>query len=336
MARPTPGRMSYSPWSVDIFDVDSEIDRLIRAQGWVGFGIYFALCQRAYGTGGYFYKWGYADADMIARRLPGSVGPETVIQTVNLCFKLGLFDRGSFDRDGVLTSRGIQRRYAAAMLKDPCKIANRDYWLLAENGNADSAVSQTQKNREASGLISYTQNAEISTENGISGQKRGNAAPPKPPKEDKKEKERKENKKEERAPAGLPPTSELLSGGELGGEGWMRAMKDAGMEATGRARKLLSQLAARYGDAETCTCIRIAAAQGRPGPDYVCGIARRRAEEGQTGKPYPPPANTRPARHLAKHDYGQRTYDPGELDALFYDIMSDGEAEGTGKKEGLT
>lgn len=327
MARPTPGRLSYSPWSVDIFDVDGKIDRLIRAQGWVGFGIYFALCQRAYGTGGYFYKWGYADADMIARRLPGSVGPETVIQTVNLCFKLGLFDRGSFDRDGVLTSRGIQRRYAAAMLKDPYKSAKRDYWLLGEDGNADSVVSQTQKIRKSSGLISCTQNAEIPTESGISGQEQGETTPPK---EEKKEKEIKEKKKE-RAPAGLPdiPTPLLV------GEGWMQAMRDAGMEATTRAQRLVGQLAARYGDAEACTCIRIAAAQGRLGPDYVCGIARRRAEEGQTGKPYPPPRSTRPARHVAKHDYEQRTYSPDALDALFYDVMAD-EPEGTGKKEGLT
>ena len=55
--RPKQG-IDYSGWSVDIFDGDKKIDKLLDAKGWKGFGIYFFLCQRAYKVNGYFYEWG--------------------------------------------------------------------------------------------------------------------------------------------------------------------------------------------------------------------------------------------------------------------------------------
>ena len=58
--RPKQG-IDYSGWSVDIFDGDKKIDKLLDAKGWKGFGIYFFLCQRAYKVNGYFYEWGYDD-----------------------------------------------------------------------------------------------------------------------------------------------------------------------------------------------------------------------------------------------------------------------------------
>ena len=45
--------IDYSGWSVDIFDGDKKIDKLLDAKGWKGFGIYFFLCQRAYKVNGY-------------------------------------------------------------------------------------------------------------------------------------------------------------------------------------------------------------------------------------------------------------------------------------------
>ena len=53
--RPKQG-IDYSGWSVDIFDGDKKIDKLLDAKGWKGFGIYFFLCQRAYKVNGYFYE----------------------------------------------------------------------------------------------------------------------------------------------------------------------------------------------------------------------------------------------------------------------------------------
>jgi len=145
-----------------MFDNDPKIDALVDAQGWVGFGIYFFLCQKAYGSNGYYYEWrlpGRASADSsgtgvkyreslpdsamvaanIARKMGGGIGSETVIQTVNLCLRIGLFDKGLFDRDGIITSIGIQRRYMDVAKKRK-GWGIQKYWLLGseEDGGLDS------------------------------------------------------------------------------------------------------------------------------------------------------------------------------------------------------
>ena len=79
--RPKQG-IDYSGWSVDIFDSDTKIDRLLDAHGWVGFGVYFFLCQRAYKSNGYFYEWGFADCASTARKMIGDIMSQTIKETV--------------------------------------------------------------------------------------------------------------------------------------------------------------------------------------------------------------------------------------------------------------
>ena len=127
--RPKAG-LDYAGWSVNIFDGDTKIDKLLDAQGWIGFSIYFYLCQMAYKFDGYFYRWTYDDSATTARRMGGGIGSDTVRNTVGLCLQIGLFDKPLFDRDGILTSRGIQRRYTAAIQGRRVKTVISDYWLL--------------------------------------------------------------------------------------------------------------------------------------------------------------------------------------------------------------
>ena len=105
MAGRSKKRIDYSGWSVDIFSNDTKIDKLLDAQGWEGFGVYFYLCQMAFGGEGYFYEWCYDLCATTARKMGGGVGAGTVKETVDYCLRIGLFDKGLFDRWGVLTSR---------------------------------------------------------------------------------------------------------------------------------------------------------------------------------------------------------------------------------------
>ena len=127
--RPKQG-IDYSGWSVDIFDGDKKIDKLLDAKGWKGFGIYFFLCQRAYKVNGYFYEWGYDDCATTARRMGGGISSGTVKETVDYCLQVDLFDKGLFDRWGILTSRGIQRRFWAVLSERRSKTVYGEYWLL--------------------------------------------------------------------------------------------------------------------------------------------------------------------------------------------------------------
>ncbi len=128
--RPPKERIDYAGWSVDIFDSDTKIDKLLDAHGWVGFGIYFYLCQRAYGSKGYYYPWGFADSATTARKMGGGVGSGTVEEAVGYCLQIGLFDKGLFDRWQILTSRGIQKRYYAVIADRACKSVIGEFWLL--------------------------------------------------------------------------------------------------------------------------------------------------------------------------------------------------------------
>ena len=131
--RPPKKGISYAGWSVDIFDNDTKIDKLLEARGWEGFGIYFYLCQRAYGGEGYFYRWSYDDSASTSRKMGCGISAGTVRETVGYCLHIGLFDKGLFDRQGILTSRGIQRRYWEVVKARDVRTVISDYWLLQDD-----------------------------------------------------------------------------------------------------------------------------------------------------------------------------------------------------------
>lgn len=93
MGRPPKRNLNYSTWDVDVLENDTSIDNLIDAQGPAGFYVYFALCQKAYATDGYFYRWGYDNAASTARKLGGGLKSTQVRAIVDLCVSLGLFDK---------------------------------------------------------------------------------------------------------------------------------------------------------------------------------------------------------------------------------------------------
>jgi hypothetical protein len=139
MARKPKKRIDYAGWSVDIFSSDTKIDKLLDAQGWVGFGIYFYLCQMAFGSDGYFYEWCYDLCATTARKMGGGVGAGTVKETVDYCLQIGLFNQRLFDRWGVLTSRGIQKSYLQVLQsknRQGTEIIS-DYWLLDKTKDED-------------------------------------------------------------------------------------------------------------------------------------------------------------------------------------------------------
>lgn len=139
MAGKSKKRIDYAGWSVDIFSNDIKIDKLLDAHGWVGFGVYFYLCQMAFGGEGYYYEWGYDLCASTARKMGGGVGSGTVKETVDYCLQIGLFDKGLFDGWGVLTSRGIQKSYLAVVKGNSRRTVEiyKEYWLLDISKNED-------------------------------------------------------------------------------------------------------------------------------------------------------------------------------------------------------
>jgi hypothetical protein len=133
--RPPKQGIDFAGWSTDVFE-DPKIDELMEGQGLAGFVVYFYLCQRAYALYGYYLPWTCRDANTVARRIGCGVGYQTVIDTVGLCLRIGLFESRMFEGHGILTSRGLQRGYAVVLGKRRVKTVIADYWLL----NADESA----------------------------------------------------------------------------------------------------------------------------------------------------------------------------------------------------
>lgn len=130
----TPKRgLDYAGWSTDIFDNETNpIDGLLGEYGWDGFGVYFFLCQRAFGTNGYYYEWQFENAPSTARKMGCGITAETVRAAVSLCLELDLFDKAAFENYGILTNRMIQERfmYAVDKRKPSGRTVDEKYWLL--------------------------------------------------------------------------------------------------------------------------------------------------------------------------------------------------------------
>lgn len=140
MGRPYRQGLDYSEWDVRIFE-DPKIDKLLDSQGADGFLIYFYLCQMAYAGTGYYLPWSYDDAASTARRAGAAgIGSSTVVNTVNLCLRIGLFDRSLFEGHGVLTGRGLQKRFARVLPKRTNKQVVAEYWLLNARESAGAVL----------------------------------------------------------------------------------------------------------------------------------------------------------------------------------------------------
>ena len=131
--RPPKENIDFSGWDVTILDNDEKIDALIDAQGIGAFTVYFYLCQKAYGSNGYYLDWSYSRCATTARKLGRGASAEFVKNVVNMCFQCCLFDKGLFDKYGILTSRGIQKRYWQVAKSRNYKTVISDYWLLEQD-----------------------------------------------------------------------------------------------------------------------------------------------------------------------------------------------------------
>ena len=107
MGRKAKMRLDYFPMDVDIFQ-DLKIRKLIKRQGGKAITVYTLLLCYIY-KNGYYMKWD-SDLPFICSEQTG-FEEAYVREVINVCLQLGLFSKSLYDKDGILTSRGIQERY---------------------------------------------------------------------------------------------------------------------------------------------------------------------------------------------------------------------------------
>ena len=99
---------------LDFFPLDVHLDdkwKLIEAQfGLKGCAIVVKLFQRIYGEQGYYCEWNEDIALLFGLSIGISDG-NAVSDIVKASIRRGIFDRNMFEKYGILTSTGLQKRY---------------------------------------------------------------------------------------------------------------------------------------------------------------------------------------------------------------------------------
>lgn len=93
--------------------MDTKVELLEAEYGLKGFAVFVKLLQRIYGGDGYYCEWNEEVELLFSRRI--NEGRSFVSEVVQAAIKRGIFDREKFEKFGILTSRGIQKRFFDAV-----------------------------------------------------------------------------------------------------------------------------------------------------------------------------------------------------------------------------
>ena len=97
--------------------MDDSIKLLESEFGLKGFAVIIKLFQKIYGDEGYYCKWNQDVELLFAAGLSTDREPISgnfVSEVIKGCLRRGVFDNEMFKKYGILTSRGIQKRYLEA------------------------------------------------------------------------------------------------------------------------------------------------------------------------------------------------------------------------------
>lgn len=138
MARPSKNGLDYFPFDTDFF-CDEKIVCVAGEHGDIGWIVALKLLVAIY-RNGYWLKWTEAVRYKMLLENGGLSG-EKLDAIIGSLLKWGFFDRGLFEKEGVLTSRGIQRRYFSIARRR--KEADRPFLLISESSEKPTAAEVT-------------------------------------------------------------------------------------------------------------------------------------------------------------------------------------------------
>lgn len=147
MARPLKHGLEYFPLDVDFFE-DEKIEAISGEFGIKGELTAIKLLCAIYHNG-YFVLWNDLLKMKLLKRLPG-VSAELLDQIVGRLVRWGFFDKALFDTANILTSHGIQKRFAEATARRHVT-ENRPHWLL-DSRNEASEIAQDYVNDDINGV----------------------------------------------------------------------------------------------------------------------------------------------------------------------------------------
>lgn len=118
--------------------LDEKFDYIEAEFGLIGFAVVVKLFQRIYGGHGYYCEWNDRVALLFAHKI--GAGGDVVREIVSAAIREGIFDGEMLKNFGILTSHGIQKRFAEVAKRRKEIFDNPAYVLLncTQNfGNVD-------------------------------------------------------------------------------------------------------------------------------------------------------------------------------------------------------
>lgn len=154
--RPLKQGLDYFPFDVDFFYSDKKIKVLKAKYGCDGITLYIYLLCQIY-KNGYFIKLDEDYEYIISDELKMSA--EKIGQIINFLCERSLFEDKLFTSDKVLTSRGIQTRFQAAVKERGSKrtvAVDSKIWLLSSQ-ETEAYISVTQEESLSEKNDSYSE-----------------------------------------------------------------------------------------------------------------------------------------------------------------------------------
>lgn len=133
MARPNDPGCEYFPLDVDHAS-DDKFTAIEVEHGLLGYAVVMRLYAGIYRVG-YCYRWSLAEQKLFSHRIRADL--DLVQRVVETALNAGIFDRKMLEREGVLTSSGIQRRYVAIKKRKASQLIKAKYDLISEPAEID-------------------------------------------------------------------------------------------------------------------------------------------------------------------------------------------------------
>ena len=137
MARPKKTGFDYFPFDVDLFS-DYKVRKLMRHQGGSQAVAVYALLLCNIYRNGYYLRWD----DELPFFMSETLGLKEayIVDVILYCAAVGLFDKELYDKEKVLTSKGIQTRYLficqqarrASLIKEYSLISSEETHVSSE------------------------------------------------------------------------------------------------------------------------------------------------------------------------------------------------------------
>jgi DnaD/phage-associated family protein len=141
MARPNKQGVDYFPLDVHLDDKFKFIEIKYKLEG---FATIIKLMQKIYSYG-YWYKWTEDEALLFADEIKSDFS--LVNGVVDEALERGVFDKGLFESYGILTSKGIQKRYKEIVRRRKDVEVTTEYLLIDDNFGVNDDINQSEGKR---------------------------------------------------------------------------------------------------------------------------------------------------------------------------------------------